>query len=171
MRGNQPWTLGNDAFEARVVVGKALDLGVRRRKLRKNVGEPDCRTGNLVLQVERIENLGDRLADGDDAVRRSIEPDIDTAVLQRQRIGGLRRGLAGEAKICRQSERGNENSGVSPIGSSHIDTFLGNPAQFALLFVPAGLLTDGSMLARPSRGTPVAIRAALTAYSCGGSSV
>ena len=78
MRGNQPWTLGNDAFEARVVVGKALDLGVRRRKLRKNVGEPDCRTGNLVLQVERIENLGDRLADGDDAVRRSIEPDIST---------------------------------------------------------------------------------------------
>jgi hypothetical protein len=105
--------LGKYAFEARIVVCQALDLGVDLLVTLKDGADPEGGAGDLVRKAEQIEDLGAALADRDGARRRLVEGDLPSAILECQRIGrlGSEGGMAESRCACgKGDETRNERS-------------------------------------------------------------
>lgn len=94
--------LCHDAFEARRIVGEALDRLVDLGEFGQDGIDPQRGALHLVGEAEHVEDLGRALADADDAVRRLLDGDLVAAARQLQRIAG------GRERHRRQGESGDE---------------------------------------------------------------
>ena len=78
--------LRQNAFEARIVIGEPLYLGIHLLKTFENRPEPHCRADDLVAETKAVKNFCAALADRNRAARCLLEGHVTTAIFQRQRI-------------------------------------------------------------------------------------
>ncbi|PDT39670.1 hypothetical protein CO656_20920 [Sinorhizobium sp. FG01] len=89
LRGHKIRLLGDDAFEARIVVGEPFDLGIHLLVALDDRPDPNGGADHPILEAEQVKDFGAALADRDGPFGRLLKRDLTAAIGEHQRIAGF----------------------------------------------------------------------------------